>query len=241
MSNYCFQMVLQWKSSNDMGWKITMPSSKCSSVKALFYCSFYDQNLYPENCFQIQLKFQTLKVCAPHESEWSQTIFTKNGSVLDSCAEVTSPTPIEGVNDSFLQRYLFIIIFSTISCVVFFVILSLGCAMDRVKKCIFPAIPDPKNVFSELYDSHSGYLQDWIKTSENEIQQEEIGWTMDERHEEQMPICVKENEPVMPENQLDNAKHEEIVTASASTEENVPDLCFGNINITTNESMYIVL
>ncbi|XP_075054152.1 cytokine receptor-like factor 2 [Mixophyes fleayi] len=247
ISDDCFQIVLQLKSNNAMEWQRTMISSSsgCYLQGMLFHCTFYNPNLDPEKCFQIQIQFQTAKICTYiFQSEWSRTIFTKNGSLLDSCAEVvmgTSQTPMVGVKNSFVQRHSFIISLSTISCLVLFVIISFGCGMGRVKKCLFPVIPDPKNVFSDLFDLNSGYIQEWIKTLGSETQQEDVQWDTDGQHEEQISIYMKENEIVMPENQHDIEAEEETVTASASLMENVSEVCLGDMNFIMNESMYIIL
>ncbi|XP_075707221.1 uncharacterized protein LOC142741772 [Rhinoderma darwinii] len=237
MSIDCFKLFLELKSSKEMEQRRTFISSECSKTDSLpMFCQFSDPNLDPEKCFYIRLQFQTNEVCTHiYESEWSDTIFMKNYSLVESC-HVQKPTAF-GVMDSH-----FIILFSAISILVIFVIIFLRCHMERLKNCIFPIVPDPKNSFHNLFESHNGYFEEWVKTADNDIHQEELECVMDEQKDEPASTYVKENEVMMPINQPVIGEQEDNVTpASVALQEEATNVFFGNINFTMNESMYVRL
>lgn len=58
----------------------------------------------------------------------------------DAC-KISHMSGTDNVKLSFIMCYVFISLF----------------VYYRVKKCVFPIIPDPKNAFYDLYDSQNGY------------------------------------------------------------------------------------
>ncbi|XP_040277912.1 cytokine receptor-like factor 2 [Bufo bufo] len=225
INSNCIKLVLQLKNREELEWQRTITSSDCHDMDSStthIHCSFNNPNLDPEKCFYMQLQFQTVEGCkwSIYESEWSNNIFMKNYSLVESC----DVPPAAGVQT-------FIITFSVISTVIIIIVVFLRCNMERMKKCIFPIVPDPKNSFHDLFDSHNGYLQEWVKTEANDTHHEEVECVMDEKNDEPVLTYVKANEIVMPVNQSDIEKQEDKAS----------NVCFGNINFTMNESMYVML
>ncbi|XP_073526527.1 cytokine receptor-like factor 2 isoform X2 [Phyllobates terribilis] len=208
-------------------------SSECSKRGLLLHCKFFNLNLDPEKCFHAQLKFQTDIDCTIYlyESEWSDDIFMKKFTLVESCEPA-----VFGVQDS---RF-FIILFSAISTLTIFVIVFLRCNMERIKRYIFPRVPDPKNSFHNLFDDHNGYFQEWVKIEANDPHQEVVDCVMDEQNDEPESTYVMENKFVIPVYQPVIDGQEDNVS-SASLQEEASNLCLANMNFTMNESMYVML
>ncbi|KAM3934858.1 cytokine receptor-like factor 2 [Leptodactylus fuscus] len=193
------------------------------------HCNFDHPNLDPEKCFYSRLLFQTKNVCGFElNSEWSNEIFIKNYRLVESC---DSPTAL-GVSD-------FIILFSSISTLIIFIIVFIRCNIERMKNYVFPIVPDPKNSFHNLFDNHNGYFQEWVKTTMTDTHQEIVECITDEQNDQPLLTYVKENEVVMPVNQSVFEEQEDNV--KPASEENAFNICFGNMNFTMNESMYVKL
>ncbi|XP_073419624.1 cytokine receptor-like factor 2 [Dendrobates tinctorius] len=235
ISRDCFKVVMQLKTNKEMKWQKSSTSSECSKVGSLLHCKISNPNLDPEKCFHAQLKFQTDIDCTVnlYESEWSNNIFMKNFTLVESCEP-----KVFGVQDS---RF-FIILFSTVSTFTIFVIVFIRCNMERIKSCISPRVPDPKNSFHNLFDGHNGYLQDWVKTAASDPHQEVVDCVMvlDEQNDEPVSTYVMENKFVIPVYQHVTEEQEVNVTP-VSLQEEASNLCIANINFTLNESMYVML
>ncbi|XP_066448977.1 cytokine receptor-like factor 2 [Eleutherodactylus coqui] len=229
----CFLLVLQWKSQEEMEWQrnIISKEPKADSSKLDWY--FFNPNLDSEKCFHIRLQFRVSETCYSQksESEWSNNIFMKNYSLVDSC---------DGQKLTEFAVQTFIVQFSAISILIIFFIVFLRCYMERMKKCIFPIVPDPKNSFNNLYDSHNGYFQEWEKTSANDAHHEVIECVMEEQNYELESTYVKESEVVMPVSQPLIEEQKDCVTPG-SLQKEASNVWFGNMNITANESMYVML
>ncbi|XP_069616305.1 cytokine receptor-like factor 2 isoform X2 [Ranitomeya imitator] len=233
ISRDCFKVVMQLKTNKEMQWQKSSTSSECSEMGSLLHCKFSNPNLDPEKCFHAQLKFETDIDCTIYlyESEWSNSIFIKNVTLVESC----EPTVFE-VQDS---RF-FIILFSAVSTLIIFVIVFLRCNMERIKSCIFPRVPDPKNSFHNLFDGHNGYFQEWVKTAASDPHQEVVDCVMDEQNDEPISTYLMENKFVIPVYQPVIEEQEDNVTP-VSLQEEASNLCIANINFTLNESMYVML
>ncbi|KAG8586664.1 hypothetical protein GDO81_005445 [Engystomops pustulosus] len=232
LNRSCFRLLLQLKNGKNMEWQKNIESSDCFKIDSLLkkiHCEFSHPNLDPEKCFHARLQFKTVKACGyNYESEWSDDVFMKNYSLVESCEE-QKPKAF-GVRN-------FIILFSAISALILLIIILLRCNMERMKSCVFPIVPDPKNSFHTLFDSHSGFFQEWVKTATNDIPQEEVD-VMEDPKDEPVSAYVKENEVMMPVNQPVIEKQEYNATP---VHEETPNVCFGNMNFTLNESLYVML
>ncbi|XP_069812012.1 cytokine receptor-like factor 2 [Dendropsophus ebraccatus] len=152
----------------------------------------------------------------------------ENYRLVESCDVPTPPVK----NSSF-----FIILFSVTSTLIIFLIVFLRCNMKRMKNCVFPIIPDPKNSFHNLFDSHNEYFQEWMKTAISDSHQE-VECVMDVRNDEPVATYVKETE-VMPGNQsVVNEQEDNVTLAFASLQEEASNVCCGNMNITMTESIF---
>ncbi|CAN2391628.1 hypothetical protein PRIEUP_LOCUS1668 [Pristimantis euphronides] len=233
MSQFCFQLVLQRKSSKEMEWQGNIVLESYEMDSSSWHWSCFNPNLDPEKCFHIRLQFQTLDFCISNVSEsvWSNNIFMKNYSLVESCDE-QKPAKLEVRG--------FIILFSAISTLTIFVIVFFRCNMERMKKSIFPIVPDPKNSFHNIFDGHNGYFQEWEKTASNDAHQEVVECVMDEQNDERASTYVKENEVVMPVNKPLIEEQEDSVTSGSPQKESC-NVCIGNMNFTMNESMYVML
>ncbi|KAM4045093.1 cytokine receptor-like factor 2 [Anomaloglossus baeobatrachus] len=233
ISRDCFKLVMQMKTNKEMTWQKSSTSSECSKRDPLLHCKFFHPNLDPEKCFHAHLKFQTDIDCTIYlyESEWSDNIFMKNYTLVESC----EPTVLE-VQES----HFFIILFSAISTLIIFVIVFLRCNMERIKSCIFPKVPDPKNSFQNLFDSHNGYFQEWMKTATNDPHQEVVDCVMDEQNDEPVSSYIMENKFSIPVYQPVIEEQEDNITP-VSLQEKASNLCTANMNFTLNESMYVML
>ncbi|XP_072268536.1 cytokine receptor-like factor 2 [Pyxicephalus adspersus] len=239
LPSVCFVLVLQFRTRNTMEWQISKESSSCTTNTFSFQCLFSNLDLDVEKCYEMQAQFKVENFCLENtpKSQWSSSVFMKNGSLHDLCPEVVTnrQTAME-------MQKLIIILFSSVLSVLFLLIIFVGCFMNRVKKCVFPMIPDPKNAFHDLYDSHNGYVQEWTKTSINNSQLEEIESVMDEQDEDQNSIKYKDNEATILDNQcMTEEPVDTAITTLTPLAENVSDACFANMNFTMNDSMYIML
>ncbi|KAM5180641.1 cytokine receptor-like factor 2 [Mantella aurantiaca] len=238
--DFCFALVLQLKTKNTSQWQISKRSSECTTINYSIECYFSNLDLDAEKCYEMQAQFQVLESCltSTPKSQWSNAVFMKNGSLYDLCPEVATnsqPTTME------MQR-LVIILFSTVVAVVFILLIFIGCFMKRVKKCVFPIIPDPKNAFYDLYDGHNRYIQEWMKVSRNDAQLEEINSVLDEQDEDPVLTFLKDNAAVILDNQcLTEETMDAATTTSEPLVEGISDSCFRNMNFTMNDSMYIML
>ncbi|XP_077338954.1 cytokine receptor-like factor 2 [Lithobates pipiens] len=239
LSYDCFDLALQFRTRNTTEWQKKTPES-CTASTFSIECSFSNVDLDAEKCYEMQAQFRGLPFCLgfTSESQWSITMFMKNNSLYDACPEVArkkQQTTME------IQR-LVVILFSTLMSVLFLLIIFIGCFMKRVKKCVLPTIPDPKNAFYDLYDSHNGYLQEWMKASRNSAQLEKIESVSDEQDGDQMSTLLKDNVAEILDNQcLSKEPMDTSMTTSAPLVQNVSDACFRNMNFTMNDSMYIML
>lgn len=239
LDDSCFDLVLKFRTRNTTEWQIKK-SESCTTSTFSIECPFSNVDLDAEKCYEMQAQFQVPEFCLwdTYESQWSITMFMKNNSLYDACPEVArkkQQTTME------MQR-LVIILFSALMSVLFLLIIFIGCFMKRVKKCVLPTIPDPKNAFYDLYDSHNGYLQEWMKASRNNAQLEKIESVSDEQDGDQMSTMLKDNVAEILDNQcLSKEPMDTSMTTSAPLVQNVSDACFRNMNFTMNDSMYIML
>ncbi|XP_040192201.1 cytokine receptor-like factor 2 [Rana temporaria] len=236
----CFDMVLQFRTRKTTEWQ-NKRSESCNISTFSIECPFSNVDLDAEKCYETQAQFRVLEFCLgdTNESQWSITMFMKNNSLYDVCPEVArnkQQTTME------IQR-LVIILFSTLMSVLFLLIIFIGCFMKRVKKCVLPTIPDPKNTFYDLYDSHNGYLQEWMKASRNNnVHLEKIESVSEEQDEDQMSTLLKDNVAEILDSQcLSKEPMDTSMTMPAPLVQNVSDACFTNMNFTMNDSMYIML
>ncbi|XP_068121366.1 cytokine receptor-like factor 2 isoform X2 [Hyperolius riggenbachi] len=229
----CFQMVTRVRTWRATEWQKTHTSHNCSKSDEKITCFFSNPNLDAEKCFEMQAKLQVQEICmiSSPESNWSSTIFLKNTRLLEMCPE-------DKMNKWHQTRRV-IISFSTVLSVMFISVILLGCVMKRVKKFVFPVIPDAKKGFYDLHDNQSGFIQEWMKVSRNNLQLEEVESVLEEQDSDQKSTYMKDNEPQIPEDQHSIVKPVDDATTTPLSL--VEDVCFGNMNFTMNDSMYVML
>ncbi|MEE6470578.1 hypothetical protein FKM82_009004 [Ascaphus truei] len=203
-----------------------------------FCCNIGEINLDPEKCYLMQLKFKVRPQCEDFASEWGPTIFLKKGNVTDSCSD--DSVPEEATSKRFK------VLLSVILSLVIFVIVSFACIIKRVNKYVVPIIPDPKHIFSGLFDDYSGNFKEWLMISGNETKQDKTECLdkeciIEEQPEEEKKMQEKENETLLDIPRLDDEQISNVQNTSVSLVENGSVVCFGNFTFTMNDSMYIML
>ncbi|NWX98881.1 CRLF2 factor, partial [Nothoprocta ornata] len=168
----CLRLELQYKSKFDKEWQ-----SKISTC-----CSVGEQGFDPRKCYAFRVR---LKRLAPqcnvvnYNSDWEAETFWMNGTSLDSCDEIKP----QKNTIIFLSCILAVLL-------MIFLLLILLCKWQRLQKSVMPVIPDPKYVFADLFNDHSGNFEEWIDKIEhprvqNKVEYEESECTIEEKSQQE--------------------------------------------------------
>ncbi|XP_029459489.1 cytokine receptor-like factor 2 [Rhinatrema bivittatum] len=145
---HCFKFELHYKSKYDEEWQSREKS--CCNITV----SGFDL----EKCYSFRVRM-IRHICSthPYPGEWSSITFWKNGTSADSCSD-----------DEFLSTNVILII-SLVASQAMFILLYCICKVKRMQVRIMPLIPDPKYVFSGLFDDHNGNFQAWLDELDNVV------------------------------------------------------------------------
>ncbi|XP_042316328.1 cytokine receptor-like factor 2 isoform X2 [Sceloporus undulatus] len=141
-----FELEFQYKSRFDKDWQSR--KNDCCKIK--------DQGFDLEKCYTF--RFRLKNIYGDYSSEWTAETLWTNGSSVDSCAtEISEP------------EFSTIILLTSVMAgvLIIFVLLLCLCRLDRIRKTLMPVIPDPKNIYSELFTGLNGDFQDWVSKTEN--------------------------------------------------------------------------
>ncbi|XP_062983746.1 cytokine receptor-like factor 2 [Elgaria multicarinata webbii] len=150
----CMDLELQYKSRFDQVWQSR--ENKC--------CKIEIQGIDPMMCysFRLRLKFP----CGVYKfSEWGAESFWKNGNSIESCDSDDSKPDLSIVPLLTLAMAGLLILFVFLLCI---------CRLKRIRKTLMPVIPDPKNIYTELFSDHNGNFQEWISKTENALVQTKL-------------------------------------------------------------------
>ncbi|XP_070800337.1 cytokine receptor-like factor 2 [Pituophis catenifer annectens] len=151
---HCFKLEYQYKSEFDEDWFRKNES-----------CKFEIQGLDPEKCYSFQFRARFCCSSSSYPSEWGPKIHWKNGSSIDSCeADDFNPDLNIVLQSSFVMAGLLIMT----------AILLYICRLKKIRKTLMPAIPDPKNIYSDLFRDHNGNFQEWINKTENVLPETQL-------------------------------------------------------------------
>uniref|UniRef100_A0A803KC97 Cytokine receptor-like factor 2-like D2 domain-containing protein n=1 Tax=Xenopus tropicalis TaxID=8364 RepID=A0A803KC97_XENTR len=244
---HCFQLNMQIKSSSAIKWEDPWMLPDCMNSES-FFCSILNPSFDPEKCYLIRLQFEVLGMCSfeqVQQSDWGQVIFSRNGTLLDSC-------PVEHVSNRLIV--LLAIILPLVICV----IALLPCIIKRIKKRVFPIVPDPKHKFIGLFEDHSGNFQQWVKKVNDEMhtdaldEKEKEEKKEEEKEEEEEQLIVEkwetENDVQLKETEAwqeipysEEEQTENITQTPSDNVPDIPDICIAHLTSPMNDSMYIML
>ncbi|OCT92519.1 cytokine receptor-like factor 2 [Xenopus laevis] len=240
LSHLCFQLQMQIKSSTAINWEEPILLSDCEE-STLFYCSIQNPSVDPEKCYLIRVRLEVLYMCFhghDRQSDWGQLIFSKNGTMLDSCH-------VEHLSNRLN------VLLATILPLLICVLALLPCITKRIKKRVFPIVPDPKHKFTGLFEDHSGNFQQWVIKGNDDLlaihtdaleeeEKEEVKELIVEKWETEDDVQLKENE-TWQENPYPDEEQTENISHSQTQMENIPDIFLANLTFPMNDSMYIML
>ncbi|XP_070607917.1 cytokine receptor-like factor 2 [Erythrolamprus reginae] len=151
---HCFKLEYQYKSEFDEDWFRKNES-----------CKFEIQNLDPEKCYSFQFRSRFICGSYSYPSEWGPKIHWKNGSSIDSCeADDFNPDLNIVLQSSLVMSGLLIMT----------AILLYVCRLKKIRTTLMPAVPDPKNIYSDLFRNHNGNFQEWINKTENVLPETQL-------------------------------------------------------------------
>ncbi|XP_054830352.1 cytokine receptor-like factor 2 [Eublepharis macularius] len=157
---HCFMFELQYKSTLNQEWKST--KGRC--------CKIEDDGFDPGKCYSFRLRLERLEICntIAYFSEWGAETHWKNGSSKDSC-------------DMEAESKAIILLTSVMAMILVAFALLMGvCRLERIRRIIMPAIPDPKHIYSDLFRDHNGNFQDWIFKTDNVFVQPKVEYEEEE-------------------------------------------------------------
>ncbi|KAJ7319656.1 hypothetical protein JRQ81_019167 [Phrynocephalus forsythii] len=140
---HCFHFELQYKNRFDKDWR--SKKNEC--------CKLHDRGFDPEKCYSF--RFRVTFHCGIYSSEWSNQTFWKNGSSIGSCE-------IEPKSSIFIVLTLVMVVL-----LIKVVLLLWVCRQERFRRTLLPVIPDPENIYSELFSGYHGDFQEWITKTGN--------------------------------------------------------------------------
>ncbi|XP_039212748.1 cytokine receptor-like factor 2 [Crotalus tigris] len=146
-SLHCFILEYQYKSDFAEDWFRKNES-----------CKFEIQSLDPAKCYSFQFRARFRCSSSSYPSEWGPKIHWKNGSSIDSC-ETDEFNPDLNI---ILQSSLVMAGLLIMTALLLYI-----CRLKKIRKTLMPAIPDPKNIYSDLFRDHNGNFQEWITKTEN--------------------------------------------------------------------------
>nr|XP_014435366.1 cytokine receptor-like factor 2 [Pelodiscus sinensis] len=223
----CLKLELQYKSEYDKEWQSR--KSVCCEVK--------EQGFDPEKCYSFRVRLERrTPICnvVPYSSEWGEVTVWRNGSLIDSCADDIKPLANHAILLISVLAVLLVIVF----------LLIFVCKWQRFQKSIMPIIPDPKHIFSDLFNDHNGNFQEWIHETDNAMAQTKMECIeheciIEERTEQE---DVKEASEKLYE--LSNMNKRDFLNSVHNTCLQPPaseTVSFGSLNFFMNEDMYVIL
>ncbi|NXC02110.1 CRLF2 factor, partial [Orthonyx spaldingii] len=227
----CLRLELQYKSKFDEEWQSR--TSKC--------CSVGEQGFDPRKCYSFRVRLMRLLHCnvVNYSSDWEAETFWMNGTLLDSCDDdITSQSNTVIVLSCSLAVLLMMLI-----------LLILLCKWQRVQMSVLPAIPDPKCLFTDLFNDHNGNLQEWLDKNDHVVLQTKL------EYEEPESITEAESQQEDGKNSDTQRPLEKIFTFSGAAENNdgkaaqmaclIPAsntmASFGGFHTLRNDDMYMML
>ncbi|KAH0624660.1 hypothetical protein JD844_032340 [Phrynosoma platyrhinos] len=139
-----FELEFQYKSRFDKDWQVRHWQSRKNAC-----CKIKDQGFDLEKCYTF--RFRLKYIYGDYSSEWSAKTLWTNGSSVVSEPEFNAIILLTSVMAGLL---------------IIFVLLLCVCRLDRIRKTLMPIIPDPKNIYSELFTDHNGDFQEWVSKTE---------------------------------------------------------------------------
>nr|XP_020668688.1 cytokine receptor-like factor 2 [Pogona vitticeps] len=162
---HCFHFQLQYKSRFDENWHSRKESC----------CKLQDQGFDPVKCYTF--RFRLIYHCGVYSSEWSNQTSWENGSSVGSC-DIKSKSSMD-----------IVLTLVMVALMIIFVLLLWVCWLERFRQTLMPIIPDPKNIYSELFSGYHGDFQEWINETENVLIPTKLECT-----EGEAEACVVEDE-----------------------------------------------
>uniref|UniRef100_A0A8C8RS05 Cytokine receptor-like factor 2 n=1 Tax=Pelusios castaneus TaxID=367368 RepID=A0A8C8RS05_9SAUR len=150
----CLNLEYQYKSKHDKEWQSR--KSEC--------CKVEEQGFDPEKCYSFRVRLERrVPLCnrIPYASEWGEVTVWRNGSLLDSCDDDIK---------SLSNQVILLLSVLAVLLAVFFLLIFV-CKWQRFQKSVMPVIPDPKHIFSDLFNDHNGNFQEWIDKTDNPMVQ----------------------------------------------------------------------
>uniref|UniRef100_A0A8V0XDM5 Cytokine receptor-like factor 2 n=2 Tax=Gallus gallus TaxID=9031 RepID=A0A8V0XDM5_CHICK len=138
----CLRLELQYKSKYDKGWQSR--TSKC--------CRVGEQGFDPRKCYSFRVRLKRIVPSCnvvDYSSDWEAETFWMNSTLLDSCDDEIKTQSNTVILLSCLMTLLLMV----------FILLILLCKWQRLQKSVMPTIPDPKYVFTDLFNNHNGNFQ----------------------------------------------------------------------------------
>ncbi|POI34643.1 hypothetical protein CIB84_001605, partial [Bambusicola thoracicus] len=119
----------------------------------------------------------------------------------------------------------------------------------RLQKSVMPTIPDPKYIFTDLFNDHNGNFQEWIDKTDHAVVQTKL------EYEEPECIIEEENQQIDKKKSDNQEPRENIFSFSQSTGNNSPKaahnaclvptfnntVSFAGLQNVVNDDMYVML
>ncbi|NXW75945.1 CRLF2 factor, partial [Hirundo rustica] len=226
----CLRLELQYKSKFDREWQSR--TTKC--------CSIREQGFDPRKCYSFRVRLRRLvPYCnvVNYTSDWEAETFWMNGTLLDSCDDVTpQPKTVIALSCSLAALLMMLIL------------PILLCKWQRVQMLVLPAVPDPKSPFADLFNDHNGNLEEWLDKNDHVVFQTKLEYeepesiTEAESQQEDGKNCEKPGPleeitfPAAAEN--NDGKATEIACLIPVSNTTAP---FGGLHILMNDDMYVTL
>ncbi|NXA36034.1 CRLF2 factor, partial [Eudromia elegans] len=227
----CLRLELQYKSKFDKEWQSKI--SRC--------CSVGEQGFDPKKCYAFRVR---LKRLVPHcnvvnySSDWEAETFWMNGTSLASCDD-----------DIETQTNTIILLSCTLAVLLTVFLLSiLLCKWQRIQKSVMPVIPDPKYVFADLFNDHSGNFEEWIDKTEhatvqNKAEYEESECTIEEesQQEDQNSDKVESKDNIFSFSGAADNDHPKTSQNACLTPASNATVSLADFPISMNDDMYVIL
>ncbi|XP_007063277.1 cytokine receptor-like factor 2 [Chelonia mydas] len=225
----CLKLELQYKSKYDKEWQ-----SRKSSC-----CKVEEQGFDPEKCYSFRVRLERLvPFCnrIPYASEWTEATVWRNGSLLDSCADDIKKKP--------LSDNVILLISVLAALLVIILLLIFVCKCQRLQKSVMPVIPDPKHIFSDLFNDHNGNFQEWIDQTDNAMGHTKMECVEHECIIEERTELEDEKEASEKLCELSNMNERDYLSSAQNTCLQPPasdTVSFGSFKFCMNEDMYVIL
>ncbi|OXB80397.1 UNVERIFIED_CONTAM: hypothetical protein H355_003453 [Colinus virginianus] len=228
----CLRLELQYKSKFDKGWQSR--TSKC--------CRVGEQGFDPRKCYSFRVRLKRIVPSCnvvDYSSDWEAETFWMNSTLLDSCDDEIKAQSNTVILISCVMTLLLMI----------FILLILLCKWQRLQNSVMPTIPDPKYIFTDLFNDHNGNFQEWIDKTDHVVVQSKL------EYEELECIIEEENQQIEKKKSDKQEPREKIFSFSEATENNHPKaaqnaclmstfnnvVSFAGLQNVVNDDMYVML